>query len=129
MRCSRTAALILAAAVVATPLLDAAPAPAQSYAIHGAEQFFRIEWEAGKTRRGTPIVSGYIHNTYGATATNPLLQVEALDAAGAVTATRVYHLAGSLPNDTRTYFEVKVPPASSYRVRLVSWNWQRGGSQ
>lgn len=117
------------AATFAVGLVHAAPLDAQSYLIYGADQYFKLDWEAGKSRRGAPIVSGYIYNTYGAQATDMRVQVEALDASGATTATQVYQLPGSFPNDTRTYFEVRVPPAPAYRVRVASWNWQRGGSQ
>jgi hypothetical protein len=117
------AAALMAVAVVGY----AGPSPAQSYLMQGSEQFFRVQWEAGKSRRGAPIVSGYVYNTYGSSATRVGMLVEPLDAAGKVIEQRVYPIAGDIPNDGRLYFELTVPPAAQYRVKVASWDWLRGG--
>jgi hypothetical protein len=123
MTASRFVVAVVAWAVLAGPWT----ALAQNYLILGSEEFFRVSWESGRTRRGTPIVSGYIYNTYGAVAANVRVLVEALDASGQVVDRQLYPLAGTVPNYGRSYFEFKVPGAASYRVVVASWDWLRGG--
>jgi hypothetical protein len=103
-------------------------ARAQNYLTYGADQYFRVSWEAGRTRGGTPTVSGYIYNTYGALAANVRVMVEVLDASGQVLERRFHLLAGTIPNDGREYFEFKVPAAAGYRVTVASWDFLRGGA-
>jgi hypothetical protein len=124
MLATRVAAAALAAAAM---LANASPAPAQSYLIQGSEQFFRVEWEAGRDRKSRPVVSGYVHNRYGAPAANVRMLVELLDGAGQVIDREVHALGQIVPNDGRLYFELRVRPAASYRVRVAYWDWQRGG--
>lgn len=118
----------ITAAALGALLLASAPGPAraQNYLIYGAEQYFTVDWQVGQGRKG-PVVSGFVHNRYGSPAGNVRLVVEMLDASGRVTDTRVYPMAGVFPNDARTYFELRVPPAPAYRVRVASWDWLRGG--
>ena len=95
---------------------------AQSYAIEGADRYFRIEWEASQGRRG-PVVSGYVHNQYGHTADRVRLLVESLDGAGQVASSRHAQIIGPIPPGSRSYFEVPATPgAASYRVRVLSFD-------
>jgi len=112
------AALLLVLLSLTTP----AWTHAQSYAIQGVDRYLRLEWEAGQGRRG-PVVSGYVHNTYGHTADRVRLVVEGVDGAGQVTATTHVQVLGTIPPGTRGYFEVPAPRgAASYRVRVLSFD-------
>ena len=76
----------------------------------------------GQGRRG-PIVSGYVHNTYGHTAGNVRLVVESLDGGGQVTGSTLVYVLGTIPPGDRLYFETPVPrEAASYRVRVLSFD-------
>ena len=110
-------------------LLIPVGARAQNYAIQGADRYFRIEASPAQGRRG-PIMAGYITNTYGHNADRVWLMVEALDASGAVIGTTQSPVLGTVPNGTRTYFEVPAPPGgASYRVHVTAYDWiGRGGA-
>jgi hypothetical protein len=125
MLAGRFAAALLTVAL--TILAAPGPAPAQNWIIQGWERYFRIESETGKDRRGNTVLSGYVYNTYAAYATNVRLLVETLDPAGQRTGQHAYPIYGTVPVDGRLYYEVKVPPAASYRVKVASWDWVRGG--
>lgn len=95
---------------------------AQSYGIYGTDSYFKVEWQPDE-RRGQPIVSGYVTNQWGLATRNVRLRVEALDAAGAVTATYIGYVNGMLTPGTHVYFEVPVPAkAPSYRVSVLSFD-------
>jgi len=113
--------------IVVAILLSSSFAQAQSYRIYGSEAYFAVDWQAGE-RRGRPVVSGHVVNTYGVTAQNVRLLVERLDTAGQVTATTVGYVAGDVPPGSRVYFEVPVERAPAYRVVVLSWDWRRGGN-
>lgn len=94
----------------------------QSYAIYGVDSYFQVEWQPDE-RRGKPMVSGYIRNQWGMGARNVRLRVEALDAAGSVTATYTGFITGDVPPGARIYFEVAVgEKAPSYRVSVLSFD-------
>jgi hypothetical protein len=117
------------AALLATTLLTVTPGAlgAQSWLQVGGEQYFRVEWTSGQNRRGAPVVSGYVYNTYAAPAVNVSVLVEALDASGKVVSQSVARVAGDIPGDNRRYFEQRVPAASGYRLRVVAWEFRKGG--
>ena len=97
-----------------------APAHAQQWAI--PDPGFKVEFEAGTTKRGANVVRGYIRNDLGFDAGSIKLLIEGLDAGGAVASTTVGYLPGLLPAFNRLYFEVPVKtPAASYRVRVASY--------
>ncbi|PYM68439.1 MAG: hypothetical protein DME10_27310, partial [Candidatus Rokuibacteriota bacterium] len=48
------------------------------------EAQFRVEWQAGKSRKGASILEGYVYNTRPTGATDVRLLVEILDAQGGV---------------------------------------------
>ena len=121
-----TRALTMAATLAL--LLSSMVAHAQSYRIYGAEAYFAVDWQAGE-RRGRPVVSGHVVNTYGVSAQNVRVLVESLDAAGQVTATTIGYVSGDVQPGSRVYFEVPVERAApASRVVVLSWDWKRGGS-
>jgi hypothetical protein len=109
----------------------AAPGPAgaqsdPSYAIYGVDQYFKLEWQPDE-RRGKPLVSGYVTNQWGLPAKNVRLRVEALDAAGNVTATYIGYVNAFVIPGSHVYFEVPVPvKAPGYRVRVLSFDPVQG---
>jgi hypothetical protein len=116
-----------AAALVLASLLMGFEASAQNFGIPGADRYFRLEWQARPSGRWGPQVAGYLYNDYGAPATNIRMLVEVLDGAGAVTGRTVVVVPGTAPGNGRLYFEQRVPAAAGYRLRVLSWDFVRGG--
>lgn len=95
---------------------------APSYGIYGTDSYFKVEWQSGE-RRGQPTVTGYVTNQWGLSTRNVRLRVEALDAAGAVTATYIGYVNGYVTPGAHVYFEVPVQAkAPSYRVSVLSFD-------
>jgi hypothetical protein len=117
----------IASMQLAMLLTAATTAAAQNYGISGAERYFRVEAEGIKSKRWGPEVGGYIYNDYGASAANVRLLIEGQDASGATVSSVVAQVAGVVPGNNRLYFEVRVPAAETYRVRVLSWDFIRGG--
>ncbi len=114
---------VTSAIVAGLLLVGPTAASAQSYAIQGSDQYFRVEWQAGQGRKG-PVVSGYVYNTYALTADRVRLVVESLDAAGQATGSTVVFVPGTAPPGGRAYFEAPVSSAGAgYRVRVLSYEW------
>ena len=67
----------------------------------------RLDWEVG-TRRGRPVIQGYVYNDYLRAAYNVQLLVETLDASGTVITRGVGFVRGIVPFNDRAYSEV--PP-------------------
>jgi hypothetical protein len=110
-------------------LLSPVAVHAQAYRTYGSEAFFSVTW-AGGERRGRPVVTGYVVNTYGIAAQYVRVLVESLDAAGRVTATTVGYVNGDVLPGGRVYFEVPVERAApAYRVVVLSWDWKGGQSR
>ena len=104
----------------------AAASSPPSYGIYGVDQYFKVEWEPDE-RRGRPIVSGYVTNEWGLSTKNVRLRVEALDAAGNVTASYIGYVSGHVPPGVRVYFEVPVQAkAPNYRVTVLSFDTIQG---
>ena len=117
--------LLLATAVVLSPamLRPILPAAALSES-SSADRRLRLDWEAG-TRRGRPVIQGYVYNDYLRAANNVRLLVEVLDASGAVSARTVGFVFGVVPLNDRTYFEVPLKTAgASYRVSITDFDWK-----
>ena len=105
-------------AIQSTPAGQGAP----SYGIYGVDSYFKVEWQPDE-RRGKPMVSGYVTNQWGLGARNVRLRVEALDAAGGVTASYIGYVNGYVTPGSRVYFEVPVPAkAPDYRVTVLSFD-------
>jgi hypothetical protein len=93
-----------------------------SYGIYGTDSYFTVEWQPDE-RRGKPMVSGYVTNQWGLATKNVRLRVEALDAAGNVTATYIGYVNGYVNPGSHVYFEVPVQAkAPSYRVSVLSFD-------
>jgi hypothetical protein len=106
----------------------AAAASVPSYGIYGTERYFDLEWQPGQ-RGGRPVVSGYVTNQLGHAMRNVRLRVEALDAAGGVTASYIGYVNGYVTPGTHVYFEVPVTAAApSYRVSVLSYDLIQGFS-
>lgn len=113
-----------ALALLTSPIV----AHAQSYRTYGSEAFFAVDWQPGD-RRGRPVVTGHVVNTYGIATHNVRVLVESLDSAGQVTATTIGYVSGDVLPGARMYFEVPVARAAPvYRVVVLSWDWKSGQS-
>jgi hypothetical protein len=97
-----------------------------SYGIYGTDSYFKVEWQPDE-RRGKPMVSGYVTNQWGLATRNVRLRVEALDAAGNVTANYIGYVNGYVNPGSHVYFEVPVQAkAPSYRVTVLSFDPVQG---
>ncbi|MGH6690317.1 MAG: FxLYD domain-containing protein [Gammaproteobacteria bacterium] len=95
---------------------------APTYGTYGTDRYFTIEWQPDE-RHGKPAVSGYVTNEWGLGTRNVRLYVQALDAAGNVTASYIGYVMGGIPPGARVYFEVPVrAKAPSYRVSVLSFD-------
>lgn len=104
----------------------ASPQSPPSYGIYGTDSYFTVEWQPDE-RRGQPIVSGYVSNQWGWATRNVRLRVEALDAAGTVTASYIGYVNGYVTPGSRVYFEVPVQAkAPNYRVTVLSFDPLQG---
>lgn len=118
---------VTVAPVLAVMLLSpAAGAPVQSPS--GIDPRLVLEWEAGQSRRGRPVVSGYVYNNYDRAANEVRVLVETLDAAGQPIGRAVGFVFGIVPVRGRSYFEVLIKVTGpSYRVTVTSFDWRDGG--
>lgn len=119
---------LIAGAVLASVLVAAGPAPAQTLTPHivGWERYFTVTWETFE-RRGRTHVGGYVVNQHGAAMGRVRLLVDSLDASGRVLAQRVDWLVGDVPPFGRRYFEAPVPqPAAAYRVSVFTFDPVQG---
>ena len=116
-----------AGVVLALMLVDgAAGAPVRSPS--GIDPRLTLEWEAGQTRRGRPVVSGYVLNAYDRAAFDVRVLVETLDASGQPIARAIGFVVGIVPVRGRSYFEVPIKTQGpSYRVTVTSFDWRDGG--
>ena len=96
---------------------------AQGYALPDTERWFRVEWQPGQSAKRGPVVSGYVYELAARPADSMQLGVDRLDAAGAVTDTKIAYVMGTIPAGGRAYFEVPVTAAPAYRVRVVWYRW------
>jgi hypothetical protein len=84
---------------------------------------FRIDAQAGQSKKGAPVYSGYIYNDGGGGVANVRLLVETLDAAGTVIGQSQGAALGSMLGRDRLYFEMPLEvTGASYRVRVLSWD-------
>jgi hypothetical protein len=90
---------------------------AELYAPQTLDQYFTLEWA-----RSGRNVNGYVYNNGNRRAAHMILLVEGLDGAGTpVTKTTTW--VRDVPPSNRAYFEVAVPTAAAYRVRVQSFDW------
>lgn len=84
---------------------------------------FHVELQVGQSKKGVPVVSGYLYNDAGGGLANPRLLVETLDAQGQVIGQAQGQALGSMLARDRLYFEVPIQTTgASYRVRVLSWD-------
>jgi len=84
---------------------------------------FQVEWGTTQTRTGSPAIAGSIQNTRGGGVSNVRLQVETLDAQGAVIATATALAPGYLGGFSRTSFEIPLQKTGvGYRVSVLGWD-------
>jgi hypothetical protein len=94
-----------------------APAPAAAEVQESSDPAFRLEW-AKEGRK----VDGYVYNQTSRHAARMSLLVEGVDGSGkVVAATRTW--VTDVPPNNRSYFQVAVPDAPSYRITIVSYSW------
>jgi hypothetical protein len=87
----------------------------------GWERHFSVTWDATQ-RHGRPTVEGYVANRSPYRVGNLRVLVDALDDTGRIVGQRVSWVLGELGGDSRLYFEVPVPSAARYRVRVFSYD-------
>jgi hypothetical protein len=99
------------------------------YAPETTERYFPIEFQVTQQRKGRA-VEGYVYNRGHQAAQRVRLQIQRLDAAGAVVGSSAIWIPGEVPMDSRAFFSASVPEAASYRVQVLSFDWtcQGGGS-
>ena len=122
MRTLRLALIVLTLVAPAGGAL----APAQAANFFAPDPRFAVQWEAGQTKRGAPIVSGYVINNTGTAATDVRVRVEVFDANGQYLGDTVLRLFGDVQAGDRSYFEAPLrTPGASYRVAVVSFSFIR----
>lgn len=127
MKAIKALVLAMAAVLVLGPIGMPAPAAAVS-APSGIDARIRLDWEAGTTRGGKPVIQGYVYNDYGRPAADVHLLVETLDASGAVIGRTIGFVHGVVQFNDRVYFEVRLKATgASYRVTVTSFDWKGGG--
>jgi hypothetical protein len=86
------------------------------------EHYFRVQWEATPGPRG-PEIAGFVENISDLPVDRMRLVVERLDAGGAVVGTSTTWVMGIVVPHHRSYFSTRVPAASTYRVRILTFDW------
>jgi hypothetical protein len=115
-------------ALLALPLVAPGALAGSNYAPGSLDHYFQLEWHATETAKGTTI-EGFVHNRSGLIADRMRLSIEQLDAAGTVVGTTTTWVMGTVPGNSRAWFQTRVPPAASYRVEILSFDWLgRGGA-
>ena len=84
---------------------------------------FQVTWETAQTKKGSPLIAGYVQNTRPNGAANIRVQVETLDAQGQVVATASALVPGYVGGFSRTSFEVPLEKTGiGYRVSIIAWD-------
>jgi hypothetical protein len=118
----------LSAALLVSLLLASTALAGPNYAPGSLDRYFTIEWQTTSGPRG-PMLEGYVHNRAHMMADRMRLSIDLLDASGKVVGTHTTWVLGGVPPDNRTWFSTPVPPAASYRVEVLSFDWiGRGGA-
>jgi hypothetical protein len=127
---TRARRAIVIGLAVTSLLAGAIPGRAQPiYAPETTDRYFKVEFQVTQKRKG-PAVEGYVYNRGRQAAQRVRLQIERVDAAGAVVGSSSIWIPGEVPMESRAFFSASVPGAASYRVQVVSFDWtcQGGGS-
>jgi hypothetical protein len=84
---------------------------------------FQVEWETAQTRKGSPLIAGYVRNTRGGGVADLRLQVVTLDAQGQTIGTATALVPGYVGGFSRSYFEVPLEKTGvGYRISIVGWD-------
>lgn len=120
-----SAAMVATVALVsAWPVVPAGALPATQ----SVDVRLRLDWQAGTSRGGKPVIAGYVYNDYVRSAGDVRLLVEAVDASGGTVSRDVGFVPGVVPLRDRAYFEVPVRhPGATYRVSIVAYEWRDCG--
>jgi len=95
----------------------------QDMAVSFSDGRFQVEWETAQTKKGSPLIAGYVHNTRGGGVANVRLRVDTLDAQGQVIGTATALAPGYVGGFSRTYFEVPIEKTGiGYRVSIIGWD-------
>jgi len=117
----RFGALLLALALgaCATPAQPQRPDISATF----SDGRFQVTWETAQTKKGSPLIAGYVQNTRPNGAANIRVQVETLDAQGQVIGTATALAPGYIGGFSRTYFEVPLEKTGiGYRVSIIGWD-------
>lgn len=120
-----SAAVVATVALVSTwPVVPAGAFPATE----SVDARLRLDWQAGTSRGGRPVIAGYVYNDYVRSAGDVRLLVEAIDAAGVRIGRDMGFVPRVVPLRDRAYFEVPVRhPGATYRVSIVAYEWRDCG--
>jgi hypothetical protein len=121
----RTLYALAVALTLATATGATAASPLQPLTVDWP-QYFRIESESA-SRDGRAVVTGKVWNTANFGTKRIQLLVDAVDAAGQIVNQHVVWLGVDLAPGTHASFEVPMPPAAGYRVRVFAFDSGRGG--
>lgn len=117
----------LSVALLTSLLLTSSVLAGPNYAPGSLDRYFRIEYQAASTARGH-VLEGFVYNEAALLADRMRLSIEGLDASGRVVGTTTTWVLGGVPPGNRTWFQARVPPAATYRVEILSFDWVgRGG--
>ncbi len=84
---------------------------------------FQLTWETAQTKKGSPLIAGYVQNARGGGVANIRLRVDTLDAQGQVVATTTALAPGYVGGFSRAYFEVPIEKTGiGYRVGVIGWD-------
>ena len=119
-------ATLLAALTLSAACASTTPSGPLEPLVVGWEQYATIEYQA--TPRGdSTVVWGYLQTGSPYTFHRIRVLVDALDAQNQLVAQQLSWVPGDLGWPTRLYFEVAMPPAPAYRVRVFSWDRLESG--
>jgi hypothetical protein len=114
-------ATLLAALTLGAACASTAPSGPLEPLVAGWEHHATIEYQAAPHGDRT-VVWGYLQTSSPYTFHRIRVLVDALDAQSQLVAQQVAWVPGNLGWPTRLYFEVAMPPAPAYRVRVFSWD-------
>jgi hypothetical protein len=120
-----SAAMVVTVALVSIwPVVPADALPATE----SVDARLRLDWQAGTSRGGRPVIAGYDYNDYVRSAGDVRLLVEAVDGSGGTVSRDMGFVPGVVPLRDRAYFEVPVRhPGATYRVSIVAYEWRDCG--
>ena len=113
--------VLLVVLMVGAGCASATPSGPLQPLVVGWEQHATLEYQSAP-RGGGAVVWGYLETSSPYTFHRIRVLVDALDASNQLVAQQVAWVPGTLGWPTRLYFEVAMPAAPSYRVRVFSWD-------